>query len=233
MSVAAEYPRRLALKAKLLAVSCRVHAVLWLFLSGMAFPVHASHHYTDKQLDALATRIGKIYWIVAVNNQTPSFLSSPATNAASFRPNANESFEITELVGRNDKNPYYKVKFDSGKEGYIQPDVFLEEFNATISAVDPLESEKKKAAEAAEEEKKRIEWIQAQPWPGDVKEAAIKRKVLPGMNGGEVKKILGNPIRVSKVKAKLNVVEEHWHYGDGSTAIFTNGLFSHIVPNAK
>jgi len=199
----------------------------------MAFPVHASHHYTDRQLDALATRVGKIYWIVAVNNQTPSFLSSPATNGAPFRPKSNESFEITELVGRNDRNPYYRVKFDSGREGYIQPDVFLEEFNATISSVDPLENEKKKAAEAAEEEKKRIEWIETQPWSRGVKEAAIKRQVISGMNEGEVKKILGNPIRVSKVKARLNVAEEHWLYGDGSTAIFYNGLFSHIVPKAK
>jgi hypothetical protein len=233
MSVEAEYPRRLASKAKRFAVRCCVHAVLWLFLAGMAFPIRASHHYTDRQLDALATRVGKIYWIVAVNNQTPSFLSSPATNAASFRPKGNESFEITELVGRNDRNPYYRVKFDSGREGYIQPDVFLEEFNASISSVDPLENEKKKAAEAAEEEKKRIEWIEAQPWSRGVKEAAIKRQVIPGMNEGEVKQILGNPIRVSKVKARLNVAEEHWLYGDGSTAIFYNGLFSHIVPKAK
>ena len=54
-----EYPRRLASKAKRFAVSCCVHAVLWLFLAGMAFPVHASHHYTDRQLDALGTRVGK------------------------------------------------------------------------------------------------------------------------------------------------------------------------------
>jgi hypothetical protein len=226
-----EYPS--ALKSGLSAVSCWVHAIRWLLLAGFAFPVHASHHYTNKQLDVLAARVGKVYWIVAINNQTPAFLSSPATNAVSFRPNANESFEITELVGRKEKNPYYRVKFDSGKEGYIQPDVFLEEFNARISAVDPLESEKKKAAEAAEEEKERIAWIQAQPWPRGVKEAAIKRQVMPGMNGGEVKKILGNPIRVSKLKTGLNVVEEQWLYADGSTAIFHNGLFSHIVPKAK
>jgi uncharacterized protein YgiM (DUF1202 family) len=222
-----EYP--LALKFGLSAISCWVHAILWLFLSVIAFPVHASHHYTDRQLDVLAARVGKIYWIVAINNQTPTFLSSPATNASSFRSNANESFEITELIGRKEKNPYYKVKFDSGKEGYIQPDLFLEEFNARISAVDPLESEKKKAAEAAEEEKERIAWIQAQPWPRGVKEAAIKRQVMPGMNGGEVKKILGNPIRVTKIKKQPNVTEEHWLYGDGSTAIFHNGVFSHIV----
>jgi hypothetical protein len=223
----------LTFKSSALAISCWVHGILWLVLAGVALPVHASHHYTDRQLDALAARVGKIYWIVAINNQTPAFLSSPATNASSFRSNANESFEITELIGRKEKNPYYRVKFDSGKEGYIQPDVFLEEFNARISAVDPLESEKKKAAEAAEEEKERIAWIQAQPWPRGVKEAAIKRQVMPGMNEGEVKKILGNPIRVSKLKTGLNVAEEQWLYADGSTAIFHNGLFSHIVPKAK
>jgi hypothetical protein len=226
------HSRWLALKAALTAIFS-VQAMVALFLAGAALPLHASHHYTDRQLDVLAARVGKIYWIVAINNRTPAFLSSPATNSASFHANANESFEITELVGRNEKNPYYKVKFDSGKEGYIRPDAFLEEFNATISSVDPLANEKRKAAEAAEEEKKRIEWIQAQPWSRGVKEAAIKRQVIPGMNEGEVKKILGNPVRVTKIKARLNVAEEHWLYADGSTAIFYNGLFSHIVPKAQ
>jgi hypothetical protein len=221
------------LKANLFAVSCWVHAVLGLFLTGAAFMVHASHHYTERQLEALATRVGKIYWVVAVKNQTPSFLASPATNAASFRPDGNESFEITELVGRKEKNPYYKVKFNSGKEGYIQPDLFLEELNAKIISVDPLADEKKKAAEVAEEEKQRIEWIQAQPWPRGVKEAAIKRKVIAGMTEGEVKKVLGEPVRVSKVKGQLNLAEEHWLYADGSTAVFHNGLFNHIVPKGK
>jgi hypothetical protein len=227
------YSRWLASKARLTAIVCRIQAMLWLFLAAGAFPVHASHHYTERQLDALATRVGKIYWIVPVKNQTPSFRASPAPNAASFRPDGNESFKITELVGRKEKNPYYKVKFDSGKEGYIQPDLFLEELNAKISSVDPLADEKKKAAEVAEEEKKRIEWIQTQPWPRGVKEAAIKRKVIAGMTEGEVRKVLGEPVRVSKVKGKLNIAEEHWLYADGSTAVFHNGLFNHIVPKEK
>jgi hypothetical protein len=205
-------------------------SVLLVFLIVTAFSAHAFNHYTDHQLDALAARVGRIYWIVAVKNQTPAFLSSPTANAASFRPQANESFEITELVGRKDKNPYYKVKFDSGKEGFIQPEIFLEELNLGIASVDPQAIEKKKAAAAAEEEKKRIEWIQAQPWSRTVKEAAIKRQVIGGMNEGEVKKILGNPIRVTKVKAQLNVAEEHWLYADGSTAVFLNGLFNRIEP---
>jgi hypothetical protein len=216
-------------KENLSALRYWPNSVLLVFFIVTAFPAHASNHYTDHQLDALATRVGRIYWIVAVKNQTPAFLSSPTANAASFRP-PNESFEITELVGRKDKNPYYKVKFDSGKEAFIQPEIFLEELNSSIASVDPQAIDKKKAAAAAEEEKKRIEWIQAQPWSRTIKEAAIKRQVIGGMNGQEVKKILGNPIRVTKVKAQLNVAEEHWLYADGSTAVFLNGLFNRIEP---
>ena len=218
-------------KENLSALRYWPNSVLLVFLIVTAFPALASDRYTDHQLDALATRVGKIYWIVAVKNQTPLFLSSPTANAASFRPQANESFEITELVGRQDKNPYYKVKFNSGKEAFIQPETFLEELNLGIAAVDPQAIDKKKAADAAEEEKKRIEWIQAQPWSRTVKEAAIKRQVLGGMNGAEVKKILGNPLRVSRVKAQLNVIEEHWLYPDGSTAVFINGLYNRLEPN--
>lgn len=217
-------------KENLSALRYWPNSVLLVFLIVTAFPALASDRYTDHQLDALATRVGKIYWIVAVKNQTPLFLSSPTANAASFRPQANESFEITELVGRQDKNPYYKVKFNSGKEAFIQPETFLEELNLGIAAVDPQAIDKKKAADAAEEEKKRVEWIQAQPWPRNVKEAAIKRQVLGGMNGAEVKKILGNPLRVSRVKAQLNVIEEHWLYPDGSTAVFINGLYNRLEP---
>ena len=218
------------LKNKWVAFRSSFCAVFVFVLTAAGFVALAADRYTDQQLDALASRVGKIYWILAVNNQTPPFLSSPAINAASFNPQPNESFEITELVGRKDKNPFYKVRFDSGKEGYILPEVFLEELNASIAAVDPTASGKKRAAEEAEEEKKRIDWIQSQPWSRAVKEAAIKRQVLGGMNGGEVKKILGNPVRVSKVKGRLNLTEERWLYADGSTAVFLNGLLSRIEP---
>ena len=203
-------------------------AVLLIFLA--VTPVYASNHYTDHQLDALATRVGKIYWIVPVKNQTPAFLSNPTANATSFHPQANESFEITELVGRKDKNPYYKVRFNSGREAFIHPDIFVEELNLRITSVDPQAIDKKRAAEAAEEEKKRVAWIQAQPWPRNVKEAAIKRQVMGGMSTGEVKQILGKPVRVSKVKAQFNNPEEHWLYADGSTIVFQNGLLSRIEP---
>ena len=205
-------------------------SVLVVFLIVTSFPAHASNHYTDHQLDALATRVGKIYWILPVKNQSPAFLSNPTANAASFRPQANESFEIIEMVGRQDQNPYYKVKFNSGKEAFIRPEIFLEELNLSITSVDPQAIDRKKAAEAADEEKKRVAWIQAQPWPRNLKEAAIKRQVMGGMSTGEVRQILGKPVRMTKIKARLNYPEEHWLYADGSTIVFQNGLLSRIEP---
>jgi hypothetical protein len=188
---------------------------------------------TDKQLEALATRVGRTFWIAAVNNRTPSFLSKPAPNASSFRAPANESFEITELVGWKARNPYYKVRFDSGKEGYIRPEAFHEEFNMTILTVDPQAEEKRKAARAAEDDKQRIEWIEKQPWSEIVKEAAIKRQPMPGMNMGEIKKVLGNPTRVMKNKGRQGVAEEHWFYANGPELVFHNGLLIRVEPKQK
>jgi hypothetical protein len=145
---------------------------------------------------------------VPVKNQTPAFLSNPTANAASFHPQANESFEITELVGRQEKNPYYKVKFNSGREAFIHPEMFLEELNLRITSVDPLASDRKRTAEAAEEEKKRLEWIQAQTWPRAVKESAIKRKVQSGMSTGDVRQILGKPLVSASLKLRTTSPEK-------------------------
>jgi len=204
-------------------------AVIFFLLTAFApiFPTLASHHYTEKQLEALAIRVGKTYWVAMVNNRTPSFLSAPAANASSFRAPANESFEITDLVGQKAKNPYFKVRFASGKEGYIRPEAFIEEFNMTLLTVDPQAEEKRLTAAAAEEEKKRVEWIRARPWPQDVKDAAIKRRVGPGLTAAEVKHVLGNPARVIRVPGQ-RVSEEHWHYADGSVLVFQNRLLSRV-----
>src|ERR671923_1775807 len=114
----------------------------------------ASQRYTEKQLDAFAARVGRTFWITSVDNRTPAFLSAAARNAPSFHPQPNESFEITELVGRQAENPYYKVKFSSGKDGYIVPESFQEELNLTILSIDP-QADKKKAAAGAAEDKRR------------------------------------------------------------------------------
>jgi hypothetical protein len=204
-------------------------AILGVFFNPI-FPALASHHYTEKQLDGLEARVGKTFWVVSVNDRTPSFLSGAMPSAASFHAAPNESFQVTELIGRKAKNPYYKVKFASGKEGYIRPEAFHEEFNLTIVSLDPEAEEKKKTAQAAEEDKKRVDWIRVQPWSQAVKESAIQGRPVLGMNTREVKKILGNPSRVSKIQAPQRFGEEHWFYADGSVLIFQNGLLTGIEP---
>jgi len=183
---------------------------------------YGSRHYTEKQLDALATRVGRTFWVVPVNGRLPSFLLSPSPTAEEFQPSPNASFVIVELVGRKAKEPYFKVKFDSGKEGYLHIEGFHEEFNLRIVTVDPLADEKKKLAAQREEDKKRLAWIEAQPWSPAVKEAAIKRQAVIGMKTTEVKKVLGDPVRVQRVKTPHKIPEEHWFYGDGKILIFQN-----------
>ena len=188
----------------------------------------ASNHYTDKQLEALAARVGKTFWISGANDKAPSFLTAPSPGAATFRPEENDSFEITELTGQKIKDPYYKVRFESGKVGYIRPETFHEEFNVTILSHDPHADEKKKAEAQAIEEKKRLEWIKSQPWSAAVKAAAIKKQPTPGLNGAEVKRVLGAPTRVSHIRGTTKVAEERWFYADGSVLTFHNGLLSSV-----
>ncbi|MET0644804.1 MAG: hypothetical protein ABWZ17_10570, partial [Candidatus Binatia bacterium] len=52
--------------------------------------------------------------------------------------------------------------------------------------------------------------------------------VMPGMSTGEVRQILGKPVRVSKFKAQYNVAGENWLYPDGSTVVFHSGLMVRI-----
>lgn len=188
----------------------------------------ASHHFTDKQLEALASRVGKTFWITAANGKTPVFLTAPTSGASTFRTEDSSSFEILELMGKANKNPYYRVRFQSGKVGYIRPEMFHEELNATILSIDPLADDKKKAEQQAEEEKKRVDWIKSQPWSPTVKDAALRKQPTPGLNGAEVKRVLGPPSRVSKTRGPIKFPEELWFYPDGSVLTFHNGLLSKI-----
>ena len=187
----------------------------------------AASQPTEAQREALAKRVGTMYWVAAVNNRTPAFHAAPAANAPSLSAGDNESFEIVELTRQKDKEAYYKVKFQSGKVGYIRPEVFVEELNLTILTADPLAGEKKKAAAAAEEERKRVQWIRSQPWSAAVKEAAIKRIPVPGLTAAEVKNVLGNPARITKGSG-LRGSEELWHYADGSVLTFHNRLLNRV-----
>ena len=198
----------------------------WLLLC-LVNPVWPSHHYTAKQMEALASRVGQTFWSQPVGGKGPSFAAAPAANAKLFRVDAVESFQITELVGQAAKNPYYKIRRENGQEGYISPEQFLEALNLTILTTDPAAEDKIKAAEAAEADKKRIEWIQAQPWSPAIKQAAIKKQPIPGLSTTEIRNVLGQPSRVTKMRGPIKG-EERWTYPDGSVLIFQNGLLNGV-----
>ena len=205
-----------------------------LFLSLFYGAAFSAGEYTDKQMDALAVRVGKTYWINAVDGKVPLFSTAPTEKAATFRGEEGESFEITEVVGRANKNPYFKTKLLSGKDGYIRPDAFFEEFNLTIVTVDPQVGKKKQADEFAQEENARVEWIQSQPWSPAIKQASIKKQPVPGLTTSEIKKVLGAPSRVVKTRGPLKVMEERWYYPDGRVLTFNNALLSTIdLPEKK
>ena len=217
----------------------RVIIVIGLVL-GLVRATPASNHYTAKQLDALAERVGGEFWINAPAGKAPLFLTAPAPDAAAFRPSDNESFEISELVGRANKNPYFKVKFHSGKVAYLRPETLHEEINATIVSSDPLAEEKRKAEQSVEAEKQRLEWIKAQAWPPAVKEAAIKKRPTPGLNSGEIRQVMGAPRRIVKASGLIKprgptqVNEERWFYADGVVLLFRNDILSQVDrPAAK
>lgn len=182
--------------------------------------------YTERQLDAMAARVGKVFWIKSADGKLPLFRSAPAPEAASFAGEERQSFEITELIGRKTDNPFYKVKFPSGKEGYIAPERFHDELNLTILTVDPYADEIRKAEEAAKEENARVEWIQAQPWAPDIKRAAIQKQAVPGLTANEIKKVLGAPSQILRLRGPSKVQEERWYYPDGRVLTFYNGLLS-------
>ena len=213
------------------------------FLIGiLAAPQFAlgSNHYTARQLDALAERVGGQFWLNAPSGKPPPFSSAPSRNAAPVRlTQDDESFEIVELVGRANKEPFYKVKFQSGKIAYLRPEIFNEEVNASIIDRDPRAEERLKSEQAADEEKQRVAWINAQGWPQNVKDSAIKKRPVLGLTGGEVKQVMGVPRRVaktgaSKVRGAAHVNEERWYYPDGTVLLFRNDILSQAdYPSGK
>lgn len=219
-------PHRLQTRGSTRFTIPRLALVLICFFSTFGAAL-GSHHYTEKQLDALATRVGKTYWLSASDGRPPVFLSSPAPASATFQPAEDDSFVITELTGRKQKNPYYAVRFESGKVGYIRPELFHEALNLTIVSSDPRAGEKEKAEKLASEEKARVEWINSQPWSSSIKEAAIRKQAAPGLKTTEVKRIMGAPLRVTKLRSPVKgLAEEHWFYAGGTVLIFHNGLLT-------
>ena len=128
--------------------------------------------------------------------------------------------------------PYYEVKFESGKQGYISADAFLERFNTTFLTHDPQGEEKRKAAKEAQEKRKHEEWIRAQPWPAHVKEAALKGQPAIGMNMREARTVSGKPTRVARLRTASPTLgqQEQWIYEGRFVLTFTDGVVTRLQP---
>jgi hypothetical protein len=218
-------------------VSYYKQVVAVIFFSALPFlatfsTIFAASQHTPKQLEAYGQYVGRTYWIVEHENKPPAFQSAPSASSSSFQPDVKDSFEIKEIVGGTAQIPahYYRVVFDSGKEGFLPLGAFLEHFNASFATVDPDRDAKAKLARETEAETKRQAWIRAQRWPEHVKEAALKKQPVLGMNTHEAKAALGKPKRVVLMKgaAALLGAQEQWTYENGFVLTFTDGLITRI-----
>ncbi|MSP39696.1 MAG: hypothetical protein EXR70_14505 [Deltaproteobacteria bacterium] len=186
-------------------------------------------------MEALEQRIGGEFWIHAPNGGAAEFLTEPNPGAPTFRPTDNQSFEITDIAGKQGKTLYYQVKFASGKTGYLRPERFHEELNLTIVHSDPLAQQKVNTEQKAAEEKQRVAWIKAQPWPATLKDAAIKNQPQPGLTSAEVIQIMGQPRRITrpsslmKTRAQLKTQDERWFYPDGAVLLFRSGILNQVT----
>jgi len=217
----------------LLSFQARVHT-LFLFLSALFCLTtgFAASRFTEKQLEALEKYVGKTYWAVADEGRRAHFFSGPSPSASSFLPEPKESLKITAMVQGSAQRAaaYYKVKFGSGREGYIDVDSFLGELNLTLLTVDPDRGQKIRAAKEAQEEEKREARIRAQPWPEHVKKAVLNRQAILGMDMKEAREALGKPNSVVKINNANPLMgeQEQWIYDKGPVLSFTNGLLARI-----
>jgi hypothetical protein len=190
----------------------------------------AAARVTEKQIEVMRGYVGKTYWIAPEAGNSPSFYVAPSREANAFSAEVKESFQITEMVKGSSDSFYYGVRFASGKQGYINVNTFLDELNSTVVTQDPDSAQKRKATKTTDTEKKREEWIRAQPWPEHVKEAALKKQAVLGMNTAEVKAALGKPDRVVRLKSvgRQTTRQEQWVYRGGSVLTFNDGVLTLI-----
>ena len=214
--------------------------MLSLFLAALLFalcaaPARASSHYTLTQLEAFDAYTGKTYWIAADNEKIPAFRSAPSPSAPAFKPGAKESFELEEIVGGKGAPYFYRAVFESGKTGFLAINSFLDGLNLTILTVDPDRNQKRKIAKEAEEESQRQAWIRKQPWPAEVKQAALERRPALGMKLNEARAVLGKPKNVFPLQNTNPLLgkQEQWHYENGTVLTFTNGLVTRVQTHEK
>lgn len=208
-------------------------AIIALLLLAAPHNLFAEPRYTEKQLEHFSSYIGKTYWVTTEKNQQPTFYTAPKTNAQTFQPAAKEGFEVKEVVEKTSDKPFYRVAFESGKEGFIPVTAFMERINGSFTAIDPDRDDKTKTAKEIADEEKRRDWIRQQKWPQHVKDAALKKQPVIGMSKKEATAVLGKPKNVVQLKTgnsgtALMGKQEQWIYDNGPVITFNNGVIVRI-----
>ncbi len=191
---------------------------------------YAASRFPEKQLEAFAKRVGNTYWVVEGENPNPLFFFEPSYSASNFHASPKQSFKITGMVEGADERLYYRLRFSSGKEGYISVDSFMQNLNSSLVTRDPDLQQKKKLADEAEEEVRRVTQIRAQPWPENIKQAAIKKQPALGMRASEVRVVLSKPKKITRLtqRSRAGGNVEQWIYEHGPILTFTDGVLTQI-----
>jgi hypothetical protein len=205
----------------------------------LALPLLAAPHafaeprYTEKQIEMFSSYVGKTYWVTDEKNQQPTFYTAPKNNAPTFQPAAKEGFEVKEVVDKASDKPFYRVAFESGKEGFMPVNTFMERLNGSFTAMDPERDAKAKTAKEIADEEKRRDWIRQQKWPEHVKDAALKKQPVIGMSKKEATAVLGKPKNIVRLKSgksgtELMGASEQWIYDNGPVITFNSGVIVRI-----
>ena len=107
--------------------------------------------------------------------------------------------------------------------------------NLTILTVDPDRNQKRKIAKEAEEESQRQAWIRNQPWPEQVKQAALERRPALGMTTKEARAVLGKPKNIFPIQNTNPLLgkQVQWLYENGTVLTFTNELLTRVQNRDK
>jgi len=118
---------------------------------------------------------------------------------------------------------WVKVLLDSGDRAFIKLDDFMNTYSGTkddvlslyFSPVDPIERKRaelrKGKKDREEQERLRLQQIDAKPWPAEVKALAKARRIRIAMNKNQVIASWGKPNTVKRIVSE-DGIQEYWFY---------------------
>ncbi len=197
-------------------------------------------------------RVGKSF-AVLIPSDVPIF-TAPHPKAEKFHLQEAESFVVEELVCKagisrgvclsgfkkaHDNRSYtgamyFKVRFESGREGYFSDKNFLPKLSLSITSEErakllgttPEEYAKNlrgskalqneivlEGEEARRKEEERLQAIEYNPWSEAEKKRLRVREVWTGMDSGQLESSKGSPKMINRSEVSGAIIER-WYYDD-------------------